>query len=367
MSTGPRRWSTARRDHRISTRLALATASVTLFVVPAGVANASYAADDKTSSHRASATMWVERPPLTHARQGLDVATANGRILAIGGFAGDFVFDFVEARRVRGDGRWRTLAPLPTPRANLATAELGGAVYAVGGIGNNDVRLDVVEKFDLRAGSWSPSRRLPQPRFGAGAASLGGLLYVAGGATVADGTEQVTASMIAYNPRTRTWRTTAPMPTARVFLRLVTAGRHLYAIGGESIDGEILTTVERYEPRSNTWRPVASMNDSRRLPGVVTLRCGSGQFIAAVGGGSGPQDRIVLRRTTEIYNLNTGRWRVIPARLPHGRGSLVAATEADGTLLAIGGATDRGITGGPRIPTGEVLALRLTSRNLCGH
>jgi N-acetylneuraminic acid mutarotase len=157
------------------------------------------------------------------------------------------------------------------------------------------------------------------------------------------------------------------MPTARQFLRLVAVGGYLYAVGGESPDGEILATVERYEPRSDTWRAVAPMNESRRLPGVVALQRGPGQSIVAVGGGSGPQDRIVLRRTTEVYDVDTGRWRVIRTRLPHGRGSLVAATEADGTVLAIGGATDRGITGGKRIPTGEVLALRLTERDLRGH
>ena len=160
------------------------------------------------------------------------------------------------------------------------------------------------------------------------------------------------------------------MPTSRLFLRLVAAGGHLYAIGGQSPDNneEILATVERYDPTSDTWRPVASMNESRRLPGVVALRRGSSQFIVAIGGGSGTDpDIVVLRRTTEVYDIRSGRWTVIRTRLPHGRGSLVAATEADGTVLAIGGATDNGITGGRRETTAEVLALRLSTHDLRGH
>jgi hypothetical protein len=109
------------------------------------------------------------------------------------------VFDFVEARRIGGDGHWRTLAPLPTPRADLATAALRGIVYAVGGSGVDDMATDVVEKFNPRTGSWSPSRRLPQPRDSAGAAALGGLLSVAGGFVVDRRAGQVTASMIAYD------------------------------------------------------------------------------------------------------------------------------------------------------------------------
>jgi hypothetical protein len=353
------------RHLRLSAVVLLASAAVV--VTSAGPANGSAIPADNAARH-GSAAAWVERPPLAYARQGLDVAVVNGRILALGGFANpqNVAFNYVEARRTRGDGRWRTLAPLPTPRANLATATLRGIVYAVGGIGEDTT--DVVERYDSRAGTWGPSGRLPQPRDSAGAAALGGLLYVAGGFVGGSETGHVTASMIAYDPTHHKWRIRASMPSARLYLRLVAAGRHLYAIGGQSAPGgEILTTVERYDPKSDTWRTMASMNESRRLPGVVALRRGSGRFIVAVGGGSGTESDIVLRRTTEVYDISSGRWTVIRARLPHGRGSLVAATEADGTLLAIGGATDNGITGGPRITTAEVLALRLSTHDLRGH
>ena len=108
------------------------------------------------------------------------MAKVGRQILAIGGFDDANTFDVVEARRVRGSGRWRDLAPMPTARANLATAEVGGLVYAIGGIGQaNDT--DVVEKYNPRSGRWTTSLPLPQPRAAPGAAGLGGLLYVAGG------------------------------------------------------------------------------------------------------------------------------------------------------------------------------------------
>jgi Kelch motif len=121
-----------------------------------------------SARERAAAVKWIARPPLRQARGGLGVAKAGRQILAIGGFevvdeVQAVFFDVVEARRVRGSGRWRDLAPLPTARGNLATAEVGGLVYAIGGLDDvND--LDVVETFDPRTGRWATSVPLPQPR-----------------------------------------------------------------------------------------------------------------------------------------------------------------------------------------------------------
>jgi hypothetical protein len=61
----------------------------------------------------------------------LGVATVGGRILAIGGFDSDELFDVVESRDVSGPGDWHAIAPLNTARTNLGTATLDGIVYAV--------------------------------------------------------------------------------------------------------------------------------------------------------------------------------------------------------------------------------------------
>jgi N-acetylneuraminic acid mutarotase len=352
-----------------SAKIVVAVASVTALLVPTGSASASETSSvARTAAHQDGASRWVERPALRQARLGHDVATVQGHIYAIAGFAGNDLFRSVEARRVRGHGRWQSVAPLAVARANLATAALDGIIYAAGG-NADDQALDVVEKFDPDVGSWRPSPRLPQPRDGAGAAALGGLLYVAGGFVVDDdGNGQVTDSMVAFNPRTRTWRTMAPMHHPRERLRLVTAGQHLYAIGGFSPStdpnsfGTPVSTVERYSPRSNTWQTVASMNRARALPGVVALRRGSKQFIVVVAGGDLVGGNRIFLRSTEIYDLQTGRWRLIRAELPQGRVSLVSAKEADGTVLAIGGAAGTDLADAQ--PTAKVHALRLTNLDL---
>src|SRR5689334_21555902 len=102
---------------------------------------------------------WTPRPPLQVARIGLDVAVVSGRILAIGGFDGDVMYNTVEARATHGDGRWAPQEPMPTARANAAAATVSGIVYVAGGF-TQDATLDVVERFDPRTGAWQPSTRL---------------------------------------------------------------------------------------------------------------------------------------------------------------------------------------------------------------
>jgi hypothetical protein len=319
------------------------------------------------------------RPPLRQARAGLGVAKAGRQILAIGGFEVvdevATVFDVVEARRVKGSGRWRDLAPMPTARANLATAEVGGLVYAIGGIGQADDTLDVVETFNPRSGRWTTSLPLPQPRAGPGAAGLGGLLYVAGGEVqlTAD-TFEVSNSVLVYDPKQNTWRSVAPMPTARTRLRLVASGRYLYAIGGAAPPsgadpfelGPPLSTVERYDPRSNRWSTMNPMVEARLLPCAVETKVGHRRVLVVVGGFEFSADGTLVqaRRTTEVFDPHTGRWTLLDVLLPFGRGSHDCATEADGTVLAIGGITPVGDT---PVFLANFDALSLKPRDLRSH
>jgi N-acetylneuraminic acid mutarotase len=285
---------------------------------------------------------WFQRPPVQVGRAGLDVATVNGTIFAIGGFnpGKPGVFNTVEARPADGSGIWRTVAAMPTARANAAVAELGGSLYVAGGF-TDEATLDVVERFDPVTGSWSASTRLLAPRGAAAAAALGGLLYVAGGSISVGPDDEITASVLAFNPQKQTWAPVAPMPTARWRLRLVAAGGHLYAIGGQSKSGTTLSTVERYDPKANTWTTVAPMNLDRGVPGVVAVNHGLDRLIVVVGGCQfvNGQRRPFLR-STEVYNLDTNRWNLLPAQLPSGRCSLGAAVEGSGSVLAISGGTD---------------------------
>lgn len=297
------------------------------------------------------ANVWTPRPPLTHGRVALSVVRVGGQILAIGGseqFPGGPPMGrevtTVEARPVAGRGIWRDLAPMPTARANLATAVLNGRVYAIGGFGGSGEvgQQNVVETFDPRTGRWEQSRPLPQPRGGPAAATLGGLLYVVGGEIpLPHGRFKIVNSMVVYNPRNNTWRNAAPMPTARENFTTVTSGGFLYAIGGLDSALKSVATVERYDPRTNHWRTMSRMVESRAFPCAVETTVNNRRVIAAVGGSefSADMDLVQIRRTTEVFDISSGRWTLLNTLLPTSRGSLGCARDEDGAILAIGGGT----------------------------
>ena len=316
-----------------------------------------------SSAAEGASSRWIERPPLEHARNGLGVATVDGRIFAIGGWAGSDAFDFVEARRVASRGVWRDFPSMPTARVNLATTASGGLVYAIGGFSNVDM-TDVVETFDPRTGVWATGVPLPQPRAFAGAAGLDDTVYVAGGAVLLEnGDFETTSSTLAYDDGADTWRSVAPMPTAREGLSLVAAGGYLYAIGGSKLTGETLTTVERYDPASDTWMLMASMTESRGLACAVATRVGGRTVLVVVGGQEVDADGAFIgsRRTTEVFDIEANEWILLDVLLPEVRATHDCAVEASGAVLAIGGATD---TDGPPIRLADVDALRIRPSDL---
>lgn len=312
-----------------------------------------------------SETGWVSQPSLRTPRIGAAYATIDGLIVNAGGFNSDDFLSIgsVEVRRTAGRGIWRDVAPMPTPRANAVAAVLGGRVWFIGGYvspepGDFLGSRAVVELYNPRSDTWSTGPSLPGPRAEAGAATLHGVLYVAGGSLPTGGdNEAPTGSAIAFDPRKGRWQPIAPLPVARARLRLVAAGSYLYAIGGMTAAKDSVAQVDRYDPRTDTWRTVAPMKEDRIFPGTTVVGHGQRSRIVAIGGSRQVGDqRVLLRRTTEVFDPETGRWHLLKAQLPAGRSSLSAATVADGTVLAIGGST--GPVARPEA-TAEVNALHL--------
>jgi N-acetylneuraminic acid mutarotase len=184
---------------------------------------------------------------------------------------------------------------------------------------------------------------------------LDGLLYVAGG-EVPSG--EFTNSVVVYDPKKDTWKSVARMPTARERLKLVASGRYLYAIGGDNRAEPSLATVERYDPKSNTWRTMNPMVQSRTVLCAVETAVGNRRVLVAVGGVAVEGTVVFRRRTTEVFDLDTGRWTLLDVLLPTDRASHDCATEADGTILAIGGFATTN-NGASTVPNVDALSLHM--------
>jgi hypothetical protein len=366
MSDGSVRRTAAIRGGRILQAGVITFAIVAAVAGPAVSQPASAVRSVVSGDLAGSSGQWSPRPSLRQARAGVNAVTVDGQILAIAGFQNDRLFDDVEARSVTGTGTWHDVAPMPTARRHAATAALGGLAYAVGGYNQGAKPVDVVEIFNPRSGRWSKGLPLPQPRGGPGAAALDGLLYVAGGLIPLKGSGyEMANSMVAFDPARNTWRSVAPMPTARERFRLVASGAYLYAVGGFDLTGPSLSTVERYDPASDSWLTMNPMNESRVLPGVCETGVGQRRALVVVGGVefSASGSLADFRRTTEVLDVGTGRWTLLNALLPVARGANGCATEADGTVLTIGGASWVA-PGSPFVFLSDVDALRLSASDL---
>jgi N-acetylneuraminic acid mutarotase len=141
----------------------------------------------------------------------------------------------VSAGAQAGD-TWQPIDPLPTPRRLLAAAEEGGRVYTFGGCGSpcfgppahsSTFEETRVEVLDPAPGRWSGGRApIPAIFFGGAAAAPGnGRVYLLGGFLTGDRT-------LEYTPASDSWRSRAPMPSARHGLAAVAIGGEVYAVGG---------------------------------------------------------------------------------------------------------------------------------------
>ena len=207
----------ARRAGRFLWLGVITVVLVTALAGPAISAPRSAAGPDVAGDEAGRSSQWIARPPLRHARGGLGVAKVGRQILAIGGF--DAARPCSMSSKPAGSGAlgggvtWR-----PCRRRGPTSPPPRWAGWCTrSGVSMRPMTSDVVETFDPRSGRWATSRPLPQPRAAPGAAGLGGLLYVAGGEVkLAADTYEVTNSVLVYDPRQNTWRSVAPMPTARL-------------------------------------------------------------------------------------------------------------------------------------------------------
>src|SRR5262249_50093446 len=116
-------------------------------------------------------------------------------------------------------------------------------------------------------------------------------------------------SVEAYNPKTDSWSSVAPMNTARERLCAASVDDILYAIGG--YNGSYLKSVEAYDAKSDKWSIVAEMSTPRAGASAVSF---SG-LLYVFGGLNGS----VYLNTMEEYNPKTNTWRLLPARMPTAR------------------------------------------------
>lgn len=123
---------------------------------------------------------WVNLAALPTARGKLSMVQANGKLYAVGGYAGLFSqwVGTVEEYNPLLD-TWATRTPMPTPRAHLSLVNINGQLLAAGGE-NVSRALDVLEAYDPVTNAWTSKTNSTSAFTRASPGVVDGRLYVAG-------------------------------------------------------------------------------------------------------------------------------------------------------------------------------------------
>jgi len=232
-----------------------------------------------------------------------------------------------------GVGRWTTRSPMATARFGLAAAGLNNRVYAIGGVDGfcpsspcpfsplKTVEMYNPAAFDFgTSDQWSPRAPMLTAREGLAVAVANGQIYALGGHTLGGG---AVASMEVYDPVADTWTAMAPMNTVRAGLAAAVLNNIIYAAGGA--DGaSTLDTLEAYDVASNTWTTKTPMTFART---GLALAAVNGRLYAIAGG---PNSGLV-----EEYDPATDAWTT-KAPMPSGRAAVTAGV-IDGLIYVVAG------------------------------
>jgi N-acetylneuraminic acid mutarotase len=293
-----------------------------------------------TSRATAQSGEWVSEGPLPAPKGTMTSAALDGKVYAVTGACistlcnENLVYD-------PQTNSWTARAPIPTPRFDAGGAALGGLLYVIGGCCDAQTPVfnsNVVEAYDPNTDSWSQKAPTPTRRLYAIAAAVDGIIYVAGGAInspASPGVPYVVPTLEAYDPKTNTWTTKAPMPTPRDLATSGVIQGILYVAGGATATG-LSTVLEAYNPKTDSW------TEKSPMPALIFTSAASGVLdgkLYVVGAtGNFPNGSPIAF----AYDPQTDCWSTVPTP-PTARWGAGSGVVGD-TLYVFGGITANGPT-----------------------
>ncbi|KAH6665726.1 kelch repeat-containing protein-like protein [Halenospora varia] len=231
--------------------------------------------------------------PLNHP----NCAVVHGKIYVLGGLTtipDDPTFWNASGECFSYDPRlnvWTSIGQLPEGRwvGSAAVGVSGGTVYLAGGLAYTNLTddqegtLSLFTAYDITTGHFSALPDLPEPRDHAGVGLVDEKLYVLGGR--AYGHDNVKSTVFSYDIKMKHWNPGLPsMPTPRGGCSSGVIGTRIFTIGGEGdkeTDSGVFPQNEAYDTKTDTWKSYAPMDIPRHGTAGVAI----GNRIYIPGGG----------------------------------------------------------------------------------
>ena len=273
---------------------------------------------------------WSAGAPMPTARLGAAFGVIKGKVYVVTGATSSAIVNNNEIYNP-AKNTWTSGTPIPTGRYVPASAVVNNILYVIGGCNSGCTvgggALTVVEAYNPATDSWSTKSPLPTATDSVYAIANKGLIYVVGGYVQGPGR---VATVYVYNPVSDSWTQAASMKVAKSNPALGVLGGIISA-GGYANNNQDTNDNESYSTGKNTWKTVAP---------IPTARAGScfgvykGKFYVAggAGGGDGNTPADVL----EDYVGATKSWGTL-ASMPQ---AVIAPASAmvKGKLYCVGGA-----------------------------
>ncbi|MEX3690245.1 Kelch repeat-containing protein [Paraburkholderia sp. BR14263] len=238
---------------------------------------------------------WRNAAPVPRGANHIGVAALDGVVYAMGGF--------VEQNRIAvpdcyayvvADDRWHAIHPLSRgSRGAISVVAHEGMLHAIGG---RDTRsVDWHEAYDPKSDTWKTLAPIPGPRDHTAAVSLAGWILVAGGRM--DTFDFNTGMHVAYDAKRDAWEERAPMPTPRSGHGGAAWRGRFFCMGGEGTR-RVFGQNEGYDPATDSWQAYAPMLTPRHGMGAAVV----GDAIHVAGGG--PMNGGVIQTSVhEVFSL----------------------------------------------------------------
>jgi uncharacterized protein (TIGR03437 family) len=212
-----------------------------------------YEFDPQTNSWQTVARMNVPRGAS-------GVAVINNKIYVAGGLAPDRSVNTFEVFDP-GTRAWTMLPNMPTARDHLTAQAVNGRFYALAGRAAADLRAN--EEFDAATNAWRTRAQAPTARGGVASGVINGRIVVFGGEGNSGRPQNTFVQTEEYDPASDSWRSLAPMITARHGMYGVSADGRIFVPGGGPIAGAT------YSSTNEVFYPAVSTPPAITAGGIV--------------------------------------------------------------------------------------------------